>query len=157
MMKNFPDIPSTPNTDKLSINNISGLDLPVEKSHFQRLLTLIEEHEGVTFSDIEVVFVDEEEILRINNEYLNHDYVTDIITFHYNEDNLEDIEGTLYCCASRIVEQSNEFDSSTKNEYLRVFAHGLIHLAGYNDKTEEEKLNMTSLENKYLELLNSAS
>lgn len=155
MMKNFPDIPDSSADEKLLLNNASGIEVPVKKPSLISLLEIVENDQSVQFSEIELVYVDEEEIIRVNREFLDHDYVTDIITFRYDEetDNSE-IEATLYCCAPRIIEQSNEFKTDTETEFLRVFVHGLIHLAGYNDQTEEEKKRMTTLENRYLELLN---
>lgn len=99
------------------------------------------------------MYVDETEITRINREYLDHDYVTDIITFRLDDgiDNTA-IEGTIYCCAQRITEQASEFNQTTKVEFLRVMIHGLIHLVGYNDQTNEEKKEMTLLEDHFLKI-----
>ncbi|PWN07172.1 rRNA maturation RNase YbeY [Rhodohalobacter mucosus] len=119
-------------------------------------MQIVETHEKIRFRSIELVYVDEKEILRINREYLDHDYITDIITFSYDESS-ENLEGTIFCCAPRILEQSIEFGTDTADEFLRVFVHGLIHLAGYNDKTDAEKSTMTRLENRYLELLENDS
>lgn len=152
MMKTFPDSADLFSGELFSMTNESGVDIPVDESSFEKLMQIVESNENVRFRSIELVYVDEEEILRINNEYLNHNYVTDIITFGYDEES-EPIEGTLFCCAPRIEEQSMEFDASPADEFLRVFVHGLIHLAGYNDETEPEKAVMTRLENRYLELL----
>ncbi|MDX1591176.1 MAG: rRNA maturation RNase YbeY [Balneolaceae bacterium] len=152
MMKTFPDSADLFSGELFSMTNESGVDIPVDESSFEKLMQIVESNENVRFRSIELVYVDEEEILRINNEYLNHNYVTDIITFGYGEES-EPIEGTLFCCAPRIEEQSREFDTSPADEFLRVFVHGLIHLAGYNDETEPEKAVMTRLENRYLELL----
>lgn len=154
MMKSFPDIPGSPTGNKLSVSNTSGTDIPIDQSSLTSLLEIVETEQPVKFSEVELVYVDEEEIIRINKEFLDHDYVTDIITFRYDEGpGNNEIEATLYCCAPRIAEQSKEFNSGLENEFLRVFVHGLIHLAGYNDQTEEEKKKMTTLENRYLELL----
>ena len=151
MMTNFPDIPTEPEK-KLIINNESGESVPVKERELLKLAEITEKNEAVRFKEIELVYVDEDEIVRINREFLDRDYVTDIITFRYDEDD-QAIEGTLYCCAPRIAEQSAEFDNSMKTEFLRVFVHGLIHLAGYNDQTPKEKKQMTELEDRYLEAL----
>ncbi len=155
MMTNFPDIPSEPE-NKLIINNESGESVPVEEQELLKLIGITEKNEGVLYKEIELVYVDEDEIVRINHEFLDRDYVTDIITFRYDEENDRAIEGTLYCCAPRIAEQSAEFDDNVKTEFLRVFVHGLIHLAGHNDQTPKEKKLMTKLENQYLEALNKS-
>jgi probable rRNA maturation factor len=153
MMKIFPEIPDGVDSPKLTLTNPSGSDLPVTEELLLKLMDIVEVNEKVIFNEIEAVYVDENEIVNINREYLKHDYVTDIITFRYDEQNRNAIEGTLYCCAPRITEQSDEFESDEKSEFLRVFVHGLLHLSGYDDKTDEEKKMMTALENKYLEQL----
>lgn len=154
-MTNFPDIPSEPNK-KLILNNESGESVPVEEKELLKLIAITEKNEAVQFKEIELVYVDEDEIVRINLEFLDRDYITDIITFRYDEDDDQAIEGTLYCCAPRIAEQSAEFDNNLKAEFLRVFVHGLIHLAGHDDQTPKEKQYMTELEDQYLEALNKS-
>jgi len=151
MMTNFPDIPTDPEK-KLIINNESGESVPVQEQELLKLLEITEQNESVRFKEIELVYVDEDEIVRINHEFLDRDYITDIITFRYDEDD-QAIEGTLYCCAPRIAEQSTEFKDDPKTEFLRVFVHGLIHLAGHNDQTPSEKKKMTDLEDQYLNTL----
>lgn len=102
---------------------------------------------------LELVYVTEENIIKINREFLDRAYVTDIISFRYDEDKTNAaIEGTLYCCAPRIQEQSEEFAESEEQEFKRIFIHGLLHLIGYEDGSKEQKKKMTSLENKYLKL-----
>jgi len=151
MMTNFPDIPTEPEK-KLIINNESGESVPVQEQELLHLIEITENNEQVRFKEIELVYVDEDEIVRINHEFLDRDYITDIITFRYDEDN-QAVEGTLYCCAPRITEQSAEFKDDPKTEFLRVFVHGLIHLAGHDDQTPDEKKQMTDLEDQYLNAL----
>ncbi len=139
----------------LQIFNTSGLHLPFEESEAAYLLDAISKHQSCGYSFVELVFVDEDEIIRINKEFLDRDYITDIISFRYDEtENNSEIEGTLYCCAQRIQEQASEYSDSTKQEFLRVVVHGLIHLIGYDDQTPEEKAEMTRLENHFLSLIN---
>lgn len=133
------------------VYNTSDFLLPFNKEVFRKLMTAIEKEEEIGFHLLEVVYVDEAEITKLNREYLSGDYVTDIITFRYDEDDsLQSIEGTLFCCAPRISEQADEFRTTCALEFYRVFIHGLLHLAGYNDQTKKEKENMTRLENHYL-------
>lgn len=149
---NFPDpSPESKNPDTLTLHNPSGFGLPVEKKHLKKILKEIETSENISFRHVELVFVEEHEIVEINKTHLNRDYVTDIISFRYDDDEEDqNIEGTLYCCAPRIAEQSAEFMTSQREEFLRVFIHGLLHLVGYDDQTEEEKERMTRLEDHYL-------
>ena len=138
----------------LQIFNTSGFNLPFKESEAAFLLDTISSEQQVNFAFVEVVFVDEKEIVRINKEFLERDYVTDIISFRYDEDtsNME-IEGTLYCCASRISEQASEFNQPPNREFLRIIVHGLLHLCGYEDATPDEKKEMTRLEDHFLSLI----
>jgi len=138
----------------LQIFNESLVNIPLDQSSAQSLLSLIEEHEEVTYSFVELVYVDEEEIVRINKEHLDRDYITDIISFRYDEQPGSDknIEGTLFCCAPRILEQAGEFEEPASKEFKRILIHGLLHLIGYDDQTNDEKNTMTALEDKYLSL-----
>lgn len=140
----------------LQIFNESDENISLSQLKAESILKIISTHEKAGFSMIELVFVSEEEIVRINKEHLNRYYVTDIISFRYddgieNQDNTA-IEGTLYCCAPRIIEQSAEFKEPMEREFQRIFIHGVLHLIGYDDSTEAQKASMTDLENKYLAL-----
>ncbi len=150
-MTNFPEIPEDKHSSKLSFTDNGNTQIPVSKPRFKTIINLDEKSENVGFSYVELVYVDENEIVEINKKYLERDYVTDIISFRYDEDNSNQfIEGTLYCCSSRISEQSQEFKTPVKKEFERVFIHGLLHLIGYNDQTEPDKKKMTKLEDFYL-------
>ncbi len=150
-MATFPDIPSHPDTPKLTISNPSGDSFPITEAELEALLSIIEKQENVTYSEVELVYVNEDHIKEVNFEYLDRDYVTDIISFRYDEDaGNQSIEGTLFCCAPRIREQSEEAGASVKSEFCRIFIHGLLHLAGYDDQSESDKDAMTQRENHYL-------
>lgn len=153
MMKTFPDIPNQSEEPVFSISNVSDTEIPVPLIQFESVIKAIENLENVRFQEIELVYVDEKEIIRINIEHLNKDYVTDIITFCYDESSKQAIEGTLFCCSSRIKEQSKELGTDESNEFLRIFAHGLLHLSGYEDQTTDQKRVMTLKENEILELI----
>lgn len=157
MMKIFPDITEQDNYRKFTLNNISGEEIPVQEDVIQDLIRIIEARENVTFIYLELVYVDEDEIVRINKEHLNRDYITDIISFRYDESNNNAIEGTLFCCAQRIDEQSHEFATDPTTEFYRIIIHGLLHLAGYDDQTKKGKTEMTQLENETLEQINPSS
>lgn len=133
--------------------NESGAPLPLNQQHCRKIAGLVETHEDCRFRLVEIVFVDEDEILRINREHLDHDYVTDIITFPYHEaGDREHVEGTLYACAPRIREQGREHGQTEEAEFRRVIIHGLLHLAGYDDKDEEAQKRMRKREDFYLDL-----
>lgn len=105
--------------------------------------------ENVEEFSVKVIFVDNEEILRLNKEFLNHDYYTDVITFNLEENT---IDGEIYICTDVAQSQADEYKVSLKNELMRLAVHGFLHLVGYDDSTDEEKSKMKSLEDKYLSL-----
>ena len=98
--------------------------------------------------DISIIFVSDQYLLEMNQKYLNHDYFTDIITFDYCEHNT--ISGDLFISVDRVKENADSFNVDELTEIHRVMIHGVLHLCGYKDKTDEEEKNMRLLENKYL-------
>ena len=138
----------------IEIYNESGLDIPLTKNHFNQLILAVSEGENCNFTWIEIVYVDEDGIVEVNKKFLNRNYITDIITFSYSDEaqvaDTSGIEGTIYMCNQRIVEQATDFKVDLNEEYKRIFVHGLLHLCGYNDDTDEQKHAMSALENKYI-------
>ena len=98
---------------------------------------------------ISYTFVDDEELLRINKDFLNHDFYTDIITFDEVVDTT--INGEIFISLDRIKENSLD-TGSYQNEFLRVVVHGVLHLIGYDDHSSTEKLLMREKEDNYIEL-----
>ncbi len=105
--------------------------------------------ENYELGEITVVFCNDEYLLDLNRTYLNHDYYTDIITFDYSEEII--ISGDLFISIDRVIENSSSFDVSFNHELSRVIYHGVLHLCGYKDKSEEEIKAMRGKENYYLE------
>ena len=97
------------------------------------------------------IFCNDQYLLSINKSYLNHNYYTDIITFDYSEEHL--ISGDLFISIDRIKEYSINNNIQFNEEIHRVIVHGVLHLCGFNDKTDKEKKNMRKHENKYLSAL----
>lgn len=100
--------------------------------------------------EISIVFVSDEYLLKINNQYLNHNYFTDIITFDYSS--MNKIEGDIFISIETVKSNSKEFNSSFNEEILRVIIHGVLHLLGFKDKEPKDKEEMTKNENMALEL-----
>ena len=100
--------------------------------------------------EINIIFCSDNYILEINKKYLNHDYFTDIITFDYVDDNI--ISGDLFISKDRISENANTFAVNFPEELKRVIFHGVLHLIGYGDKTNEEKVVMKEKEEFYLNI-----
>ncbi len=139
-------------TSETDIFNTSGTAVPLSDAEIRHIVESVFNNEDADFGFTEVIFTDEPTIVEINKEHLNRDYITDIITFSYHE-NDEPVEGSLFCCAQRILEQASEFNSDPKVECARVVIHGLLHLCGYADDTAESKERMTNRENFHLTLL----
>ena len=98
--------------------------------------------------DIVYVFSSDEYLLGVNQSFLNHDYYTDIITFDYTEG--EFVSGDLFVSYERILDHVTLYDSTLKEEFLRVCVHGVLHLLGYKDKNDEEISLMRSKELFYI-------
>lgn len=97
---------------------------------------------------IDVYGVSDEELLSINKKHLEHDYYTDIITFDYSRGNK--ISGELYVSLERVEENALALGLRYESELRRVVAHGILHLIGFKDKTEEEEKAMRSKEDEVL-------
>jgi rRNA maturation RNase YbeY len=106
--------------------------------------------EGYHLGEISVVFCSDDYLLDMNTQYLNHDYYTDIITFDYSDNKI--VSGDLFISFDRVKENAISYAVPTIYELCRVIYHGILHLCGYNDKSEEEKLTMRGKENEYLDL-----
>lgn len=92
--------------------------------------------EGKSEGEISYIFCDDEYLLKINQEYLAHDYYTDIISFDYSVGN--QLNGDVFISIERVKDNANEFSVPFKDELHRVMAHGILHYCGYKDKTDEE-------------------
>ncbi|MSQ78918.1 MAG: rRNA maturation RNase YbeY [Flavobacteriaceae bacterium] len=100
---------------------------------------------------LSVVFTSDKQLLKINKERLSHNYLTDIITFDLSTPtSKKEIDGEMYISIDRVRENSLAFSGSFSAELCRVIIHGTLHLLGKNDESENEKLLMRGLENKYL-------
>ena len=111
------------------------------------------ENSNFSVGNINVVLCDDEYVLDINKQFLNHNYYTDIITFDYCEDTL--ISGDLMISIDTVKSNAKEYDVPFIEELYRVIAHGVLHLLGYKDSTENEKSEMRVAENNALILLKS--
>ena len=100
--------------------------------------------------EVSIIFCSDEYLLDMNNEYLQHDYYTDIITFDYCVEN--QIVGDLFVSVDRVKDNSILNHVSFDNELLRVIVHGVLHLIGFKDKTEEDAKLMRQKEDEYLNL-----
>ena len=104
--------------------------------------------------EIAYIFCDDEKILEVNQQYLNHDYYTDIITFDYTEGNV--LSGDLFISLDTVRTNAEPRQISYREELDRVIIHGILHLCGINDKGPGERQLMEAAENKALNLRDKA-
>ncbi|MDV2448161.1 rRNA maturation RNase YbeY [Elizabethkingia anophelis] len=104
--------------------------------------------EGKKPGDINYILCDDEYLLEINRQYLDHDYYTDIITFDYCKGKI--ISGDIFLSLQRVLDNASMLETKQEEELNRVLAHGILHLCGYKDKTEEEQKTMRSKEDYYI-------
>ena len=110
------------------------------------------EAKGKKTGNITYIFCDDEYLLEVNKQYLQHDYYTDVITFDYVENDL--ISGDIFISTDRVRENALAFGSSETEELHRVIIHGALHLLGLKDKSKKEASQMRQAENEALKLLN---
>ena len=99
---------------------------------------------GYSPGDLTYIFCSDIYLKDINFKFLNHDYFTDIVTFDYSSNKV--LSGDMFISMDRVKDNSDFFKATLTDEYCRVIVHGLLHLLGYNDRTEEEKVVMRDLE-----------
>ena len=102
--------------------------------------------------EINYIFCNDDYLLDLNQEHLQHDTYTDIITFDYSSDGV--IEGDIYISVERVAENAQQFQQSFERELKRVMIHGILHLIGFKDKTESDQATMRSHEDRYLNSIN---
>lgn len=107
--------------------------------------------EGYKPGEILISFYSDEFVHELNLEFLNHNTLTDIITFDYSVEKF--ISGEIYISVDRVRENAINFDQDFPFELKRIIIHGILHLVGYNDKTPEQKMQMSAKEDYYLSLL----
>jgi rRNA maturation RNase YbeY len=143
----FPDLPGEAPESPVSFNfEDVTFDIP-DESALSGWLMRIAEVEGKAFVEVNFVFCSDEHLRGINVEYLDHDYYTDVITFPYSEDA---VHGDVFISSDRVRDNAATVGVTFEAELCRVMAHGVLHLAGYDDKTPEKKAEMTAREDFFL-------
>jgi rRNA maturation RNase YbeY len=118
---------------------------------FSHGIDLIIKSYDKSVGEINYIFCSDNYLLDINRQYLDHDDLTDIITFDYTDDN--SISGDIFISIDRVEENGNIFGDGFDKEFLRVISHGILHLIGFKDKTEEEKSEMRLAEDNCIMLI----
>ena len=128
-----------------------GVEMPQEDfARIENWIIRVAQEHGRIVGDLSYIFCNDEVILRVNREFLNHDYYTDIITFDKTRGKL--IQGDMYISLDTVRTNSETLNISYNTELLRVIIHGVLHLCGINDKGPGEREIMESHENKALSI-----
>lgn len=112
-----------------------------------KLIGDLENELNCSISSIIINFLPDKEIIRLNSEFLNHNYPTDIITFQY-ADNKQDMDGELFISYKEAEHNSKRYRISLEDELTRLIIHGILHLAGYSDSDKRKRSQMKKIENK---------
>lgn len=129
--------------------NSEGVKVPkIKKRETTKWIRAVAATYGRKVGEVGYMFVDDEKILEVNNDYLGHNYYTDIITFDYNEGNT--LNGDLVISLDTVKTNAEKFGKTYDEELHRVIIHGILHLCGINDKGPGEREIMEAAENKAL-------
>ena len=133
----------------ISFNYETDFELDNE-SQYEDWISRIIESEGFDEGEINYIFCDDEYLHKINVEYLDHDTLTDIISFDYTVGNL--IQGDIFVSIERVKDNANDFNVSFDEELKRVLSHGVLHYCGYKDKSPEDEALMRSKEEEKMQM-----
>jgi len=122
----------------------------ISETTYKLWVSKIVSSEGFLCGNLSFIFCDDAYLLEINRQYLNHDDFTDIITFDYSEGKM--LSGDIFISTERVKENALLYAVSEEEELQRVMAHGVLHLCGYKDKTEEQSTMMRSKEEEKIKL-----
>ena len=120
-----------------------------DRTGVKKLITSVFKKEGIKLGSLNYIFCTDKRLLKINQDFLKHDYYTDIITFELSSKG-QPIEGEIYISIDRVKENAISQETSFKQELLRVILHGALHLCGYKDKTASEVMQIRQKEEFYL-------
>ncbi len=122
----------------------------VNEDSYKEWISAVCESDGFNLGELNYIFCDDAYLLKINQTYLQHDDYTDIITFDYTIGKVA--SGDIYISVGRVKENAGLFAVSFENELLRVMAHGVLHLMGYKDKSEEHTAQMRVKEEEKIKM-----
>ena len=133
----------------ISFNYETDFELENE-AQYEDWISRIIESEGFDEGEINYIFCDDEYLHKINVEYLDHDTLTDIISFDYTVGNV--LQGDIFISIERVRDNANDFNVSFDEELKRVLSHGVLHYCGYKDKSPEDEALMRSKEEEKMQM-----
>ncbi len=136
----------------INISTDCKLSLSYNSNNINKLSKKVLNSENFADGNISIVLSNREYLSKLKKDYFNIDVYTDVIAFNL-EDKNDCLDGEIYISIDDVIENSNIFSKSFNDEFARILIHGILHLLGYDDKTEIEKDQMSQLENHYLSFL----
>ena len=136
----------------INISTDCKLSLSYNSNNINKLSKKVLNSENFTDGNISIVLSNREYLSKLKKDYFNIDVYTDVIAFNL-EDKNDCLDGEIYISIDDVIENSNIFSKSFNDEFARILIHGILHLLGYDDKTELQKDKMSQLENHYLSFL----
>ncbi|UGS21078.1 rRNA maturation RNase YbeY [Flavobacterium cyclinae] len=133
----------------ISFNYETDFELDNE-AQYEDWISRIIESEGFDEGEINYIFCDDEYLHKINVEYLDHDTLTDIISFDYTVGNV--LQGDIFISVERVQDNANDFNVSFEEELKRVLSHGVLHYCGYKDKSIEDEALMRAKEEEKMQM-----
>jgi probable rRNA maturation factor len=118
-----------------------------------RLVRGVLQGEKRTNAEINVIFNDDKHMVKLNTSFLRHHYATDVISFPLGETDTTAVTGEVYVNIDQARRQADHYHVTLSNELARLTIHGVLHLLQYDDRTEQQRKQMTLLENRYLKFL----
>ena len=127
-----------------------GVKIPsfVSKKDLKEAVKSLAINEGKVLKDLSLVFTDDDYLLEVNKQYLNHDYFTDVITFDYSV--FPEVSGDVMISLDRVKDNAQSLNQSFELEFYRVVFHGVLHLCGYKDKSDADVIEMRAKEDFYI-------
>ena len=137
------------NENLINFYSENDFSLEREEAHAGWIKRIIQS-ENRKLGEISYIFCEDDYLLKINKEYLNHDTYTDIISFDNSVGRI--LNGDIFISTERVAENAKDFDVSFDEELRRVMAHGILHFCGMSDKTEEEEKEMRRKEDEKMKM-----
>lgn len=129
-----------------------NIKLPdIKKKETSRWIEKVASLYNKSIGDVNYIFCDDAKIIEVNRKFLDHDFYTDIITFDYSEDSI--ISGDIFISLDTVLSNSQKYNTKYKEEIMRVIIHGILHLCGIDDRTDNEELEMRKAEENALKIL----
>ena len=124
--------------------------IKLNKTDIHKIVSYLTKELNFTISSLNIIFISEYEIEKINKNFLNHKGSTDVITFNYFDN--KELDGEIVISVDDAQYYAGKYKVSLSSELLRLVIHGILHMVGYDDQTASDKRIMKSLENKYVKI-----